>query len=875
MIAACRSLVALLIVFWAGTATAQNPRIVEWVEDAPLSDNSKIALGYPVPMPVDTPLPFAGFRSYAGLHMRHQDLAATTPWVHPVELGRTVNNRALWLYQLGDADRETKMGLPEHAMLTNAGIHAREWQSPEVATGIIEFLALAEDENHLVSYLRDNANVLLIPVLNVDGFLQTQRSPSRNWLDTDPDYPQTSPRDGRMRRKNMRGPDENLETRSDHLLGVDLNRNNPPFFATNPDRSSANRTSLVHHGASEHSEPETQALVAAVEHGPVEMLSMYTDMHSFSQVHFWGRNNNQRLARLTDRLLETFSEHHRSFPAGKNYVFQPWTSVPWDSGIGTTDELFTHIYQVPSWTLEIEPSNGASYHSPLPGQGADYGGLARNGHDGFILPESEVERVRTELAQTFAVAYYQQAGPPSITALRLIDAATRAVVFEAEWDVVSPVERQLHSYQPQALQLGRDYLAWISWDKPMRWREGGSVTTLPGQAADKLDLGRAMTAGGRAVSAALGEVTWLDSPGDAPDGYRFYRDDSAVFSLELIADEANLELIGGNSSAVLEIDAHDLSGSRSDADPATVARWESGAWAGYEDSAGQDDNDSGGVDSTIEFEITTETLDDPYLVEPASSAMWYDVSRNGEGFMLEVIASNRAILYWFTYDTDGRQDWYFGDGEIRGNRVIFTDILRVAGGEFGPGFDPEKVTRTAVGSASFTWSDCSSGVMNWVMDRDGGARRSGRMNVSRLTQVMGFPCAGGPEPPLTAEMNLSGSWYDPNRSGEGLTIEVLSNQQVLAFFFSYDTHGARRWFFGTGEFEEGKIVFPEMFTTQGGIFGAGFDPEAVEVNDWGTMELDLECKGGVARFTPTETGFARGELSLSRLTLLDGLDCGD
>jgi hypothetical protein len=602
---------------------------------------------------------------------------------------------------------------------------------------------------------------------------------------------------------------------------------------------------------------------------------MYTDMHSFSQVHFWVRNSNQRLARLTDRLLDTFSKHHSSFPAGKNYVFQRWTSVAWDSGIGTTDELFTHLYQVPSWTLEIEPSNGGFDHAPLPGQGADYGGLGRNGHDGFILPESEVERVRTELAQTFAVAYYQQAGPPTISALRLIDAATQAVVFEAEWDVVDSNVRQLHRYQPQPLQLGRDYLAWISWDKPMRWREDGSVTMLPGQAADTLDLGRTLTANGQTVNAVLGAVTWLDSPGEAPHGYRFYRDDSAVFNLNLPADESNLELSEGGHSAVLEIDAYDMTGSRGDADPATVAYWKSGAWAGYEDSIGQDNKDSGGVDSTIEFEITPDVLGDPYLVEPASSAMWYDISRNGEGFMLEIIAANRAILYWFTYDTEGRQDWYFGDGEIRGNRIVFPDILRVDGGEFGPSFDPDKVTRKAVGNASFTWSGCSSGVMNWVMDRDGGTRRSGRMNVSRLTQVMGFPCAGGPEPPLIADMDLSGSWYDPNRSGEGFSIEVLSNQQVLAFFFSYDTEGAHRWFFGTGEFEDGKIVFPEMFTTLGGVFGAGFDPDDVEVNDWGSMEMELECNGGTARFTPTESGFGAGEISLTRLTVLEGLSCDD
>ena len=57
-------------------------------------------------------------------------------------------------------------------------------------------------------------------------------------MGTDPEDPEFSPRDGRMRRKNMLGPDENLLTLDDHLLGVDLNRNNPPYWASNPERSS-------------------------------------------------------------------------------------------------------------------------------------------------------------------------------------------------------------------------------------------------------------------------------------------------------------------------------------------------------------------------------------------------------------------------------------------------------------------------------------------------------------------------------------------------------------------------------------------------------------------------------------------------------------
>jgi len=108
--------------------------LTEWVENRSYGETNKISLGYPVPIPVDTPLPFDGFRTYAGLHMRHQDLAATTPWVHPQEVGLTRSGRTIWAYRLGDEDLLTTDGLPEPATLTNGGIHAREWQTPEVVT---------------------------------------------------------------------------------------------------------------------------------------------------------------------------------------------------------------------------------------------------------------------------------------------------------------------------------------------------------------------------------------------------------------------------------------------------------------------------------------------------------------------------------------------------------------------------------------------------------------------------------------------------------------------------------------------------------------------------------------------------------------------
>jgi hypothetical protein len=851
-------------------------RIVEWVEDAPTSDNTKIALGYPVPIPVDTPLPFDGFRTYAGLHMRHQDLAATTPWVHPEMAGATHQGRTIWVYRLGDPDTLRPDGLPEQAMLTNGGIHAREWQSPEVATGIIELLALGDDDRHLLSYLRENANILVIPVLNVDGFLQTQRFPSTNWLGTDPDDPTGSPRDGRMRRKNMPNVDESLATKDDHLFGVDLNRNNPPYRATNIQRSSNSPLSLVYHGTQPQSEPEIQALDAAAQLGPGGQLSMYTDLHSFSQVHFWVRSSNFRLANLTQELLRTFSTHHSSFPAGKFYAFALAPQVALNQGIGSTDEYFTHVYEVPSWTLEIEPTGGQPYHAPLPGSGADYGGLGRNDHDGFILPESQIERVRTQLAETFAVAYYRQAGPPALSAFTVTDAATGAVVFEAGWDVSGPTERSQYQFQAQPIQLERDYRIWMAWDKPMRWRNAnGEVDVLPGQSPDILDIEQVATVDGQPLEATAQLPTWQDQPGGASEGYWRYRDDALAYELRLAASETNLGLVDGTVDVTVQTDTYDMTGNRSDADPATVARWSGGYWIGYEDSDGQDGTVTGGSDTTISLSLTDDDLGDPFLVEPGTSSAWFDPARNGEGFMLEILPGEQAVMYWFTYDDEQQQDWYVAQGEIRGNRILFPELLRVSGGRFGPGFDPDAVERTVVGSASFIWSSCDAGAMRWTLDGGDGPPRTGRMNLTRLSRVMGLDCGLPLAAPEIEAGRLSGSWYDPSHNGEGYVLEVLADRRALVYWFSFDSEGARRWFFGTGEVIGDSLVFDQMYTTAGAAFGGGFDPDDVKVEPWGALELELGCTAGTARFQPTEAGFPTGELDLVRLSRLLGLQCAD
>ena len=96
-------------------------------------------------------------------------------------------------------------------------------------------------------------------------------------------------------------------------------------------------------------------------------------------------------------------------------------------------------------------------------------------------------------------------------------------------------------------------------------------------------------------------------------------------------------------------------------------------------------------------------------VKPGHSAMWYQPERDGEGWVLEVLSGDRALLYWYTYDENGNQRWLQAVGDVvdeeSGQAIDFPELLVTEGAEFGPGFDPDDVEFQDVGEASMHFED--------------------------------------------------------------------------------------------------------------------------------------------------------------------------
>lgn len=117
---------------------------------------------------------------------------------------------------------------------------------------------------------------------------------------------------------------------------------------------------------------------------------------------------------------------------------------------------------------------------------------------------------------------------------------------------------------------------------------------------------------------------------------------------------------------------------------------------------------------------------------------------------------------------------------------------------------------------------------------------------------------------------ITGSWYNPEESGHGVILELLPDNSLLAYWFTYDTDGNQAWFVGSGIIQ-GDSVSLSLLKTDGGFFGTNFDTTTVVSEDWGTLNLSFSsCNAGVADYN---TNYGSGTLAIQSLTHVKGLPC--
>ena len=131
---------------------------------------------------------------------------------------------------------------------------------------------------------------------------------------------------------------------------------------------------------------------------------------------------------------------------------------------------------------------------------------------------------------------------------------------------------------------------------------------------------------------------------------------------------------------------------------------------------------------------------------------------------------------------------------------------------------------------------------------------------------------GGGHVPITP--GFTGAWYDPQQSGHGIFIEVLANNQILAWWFTFSPDGTQQAWFGNVGAINGDTATVAAVQTQGGRWIPNFDPGNVTQPVWGTLTFQFtDCNHGEVNFTSGVTGYGTGHMDLTRLTQPAGLTC--
>lgn len=91
-------------------------------------------------------------------------------------------------------------------------------------------------------------------------------------------------------------------------------------------------------------------------------------------------------------------------------------------------------------------------------------------------------------------------------------------------------------------------------------------------------------------------------------------------------------------------------------------------------------------------------------VNPGFSGLWYPEDGNGQGLVLEITEGGRVFAAWFTYDTEGRQTWFYGEGTIDGNTVS-ASLGSFFGPRFGDAYDASDLVSADWGRIEMRFTD--------------------------------------------------------------------------------------------------------------------------------------------------------------------------
>ncbi|MBS0571108.1 MAG: hypothetical protein JSS28_10900 [Proteobacteria bacterium] len=133
---------------------------------------------------------------------------------------------------------------------------------------------------------------------------------------------------------------------------------------------------------------------------------------------------------------------------------------------------------------------------------------------------------------------------------------------------------------------------------------------------------------------------------------------------------------------------------------------------------------------------------------------------------------------------------------------------------------------------------------------------------------------------------MTGAWYDPAHSGEGIQVEVgeqgtpgaANDRYLVIAWYTYDPLGFPYWLYGAGNFTSGDraATVSMVYSTGGGFagsFASAITPAWGTINvqfpDCNTMQFNYQSTSGLPAGVPT----GNGAKTWTRISQMNGLTC--
>ena len=125
---------------------------------------------------------------------------------------------------------------------------------------------------------------------------------------------------------------------------------------------------------------------------------------------------------------------------------------------------------------------------------------------------------------------------------------------------------------------------------------------------------------------------------------------------------------------------------------------------------------------------------------------------------------------------------------------------------------------------------------------------------------------------------LTGSWYDPTQSGQGLHLEFTGQaQHLIAAWITFAPAGRGKptWIYTKGEYDpaQNSVTIPADISS-GTSFPPAFHGSDITKTPWGTLSFTFtDCNHGSVAWKSSIPSYGSGTQQLTRLTSMKGLSC--